>query len=348
MTTISLIKYLKPEDETNPYENNKIVLQFNGSNINYVIMNTLRRTILEMVPIYAFHTDNIIITKNTSIFNNDYMRLRISNLPIYSIKHPDLNNEKTIENLEKIEYLSVLKTFERNVLDNDTSYNDEHQNLNKIIMSINVINDTNEILNVMTDNPKVKFYINDVQVEHIYKVPLLLIQLKPEQQFICTATSNLNIAINNAIYRSCSKCYYEELVETNETDIDNTKECNNFSFILSSRRQISELNLIIRACQIIKKMIKYKIDVIINKFDESSNEGEIIIENSQYTFGNLISYYMQSHNDIIFAGYVVENPNINEVKIIYRSKNNIVNILKDVQNNVITFFDDIENKISKL
>jgi DNA-directed RNA polymerase alpha subunit len=61
-------------------------LEFELTGINHTIVNTYRRVILSDIPIYAF--DNITITENTSVFNNNYMKLRLRNLPVIGI-HSD-------------------------------------------------------------------------------------------------------------------------------------------------------------------------------------------------------------------------------------------------------------------
>ena len=71
---------LKVLDWDKEMNNSRLELNLKGKNLNYVVLNTLRRTIFSDVPIYAF--DKITINKNTSIFNNNYMKLRIENLPV--------------------------------------------------------------------------------------------------------------------------------------------------------------------------------------------------------------------------------------------------------------------------
>ena len=44
-------------------------IKFEGKSINYVIINTLRRIILNHIPIYAFDYKNINISENTSVYN---------------------------------------------------------------------------------------------------------------------------------------------------------------------------------------------------------------------------------------------------------------------------------------
>jgi DNA-directed RNA polymerase subunit L len=82
-----------------------------SKNINEAYVNTIRRIILSELKSYAFHTDDINISKNTSIFNNDILRSRICLLPIQSIKE---NNSVTIS-------VSLNKTNTSNVIQDVTT-----------------------------------------------------------------------------------------------------------------------------------------------------------------------------------------------------------------------------------
>ena len=84
MNKIQNIDYtVKTYDST--YGNTRLELNIKGPNINYVILNTIRRTILTHIPNYAFTEFNF--TKNNTIFNNNYLKLRISNIPVWGIEN---------------------------------------------------------------------------------------------------------------------------------------------------------------------------------------------------------------------------------------------------------------------
>ena len=63
----------------------KLHIEFSGKDVNYVLLNTLRRIIIQHIPTYAF--DKIDFIKNTSIFNNDILRIRYHNFPIQNIEN---------------------------------------------------------------------------------------------------------------------------------------------------------------------------------------------------------------------------------------------------------------------
>ena len=89
----------------NEINNSKLEFNISGNNINDIVMNTLRRVAFESVPIFAFNEFNF--DKNTSIYHNTKLKLRLENMPVWGIKnkvdyinpidkHKELENEKKI------------------------------------------------------------------------------------------------------------------------------------------------------------------------------------------------------------------------------------------------------------
>ena len=156
------LKLVKYQDCIDNLECNYMIINFKGSDINYVILNTIRRILLRYIPIYAFESKLTDINKNTSIFNNDMMKLRLNNLPI-----PLLNINKKF-NMENIKKISDLEKNIYNKNDNDS-----------IIMYINIKNTNKDILNVTTNNAVFKYFNNEIiNSNELYKRPVLLCQLR--------------------------------------------------------------------------------------------------------------------------------------------------------------------------
>lgn len=363
------IKLLEESDEIDGYESSYVKLRFSGSTINTVIMNTLRRVILSLIPTYAFNSENINITKNTSVFNNDYVRLRLSNLPIYLTKELNdkyrkkknidnlnvINSESTLDLAKDLEYKANLGTAEIDL----TAENFKKQDIsNNLTITINVKNvSDNDVMNVMSNTLGVKYYYGKEQISHIYSNPLLIIQLQPGQEFTASMTSNLNIAMYHATYSPCSMCYYEE------DDLDE----HNIDFSVLSRRQISEKDIIIRACKIIEKKVMNTGEIFINsikkynaesyknnKMDEESASSEhlrvgtIVIPGEQHTIGNLISRYLQVHPDVQFAAYKVGHPNVSQVEIKYICNTNILLVIEDITDMILNIYGSIKSNIEKM
>jgi len=171
-------------------------------------------------------------------------------------------------------------------------------------------------------------------------------------------TANLNIAMYHATYSPCSMCYFEE---------DDKDPVNSFNFSILSRRQLSEKDILIRACKIIQQKLvtsheifknnisKYNIETYRNnKMDEENistdhlRNGTITMMGEQYTLGNLLSSYLQDHNDVTFAGYKVGHPNVNQVEIKYACNTNILSVIDDVIGKINNIYETIRNKIEKM
>jgi DNA-directed RNA polymerase subunit L len=345
----------KKQESINGYNNNYVLFTINGKDINYIIINTIRRTILTLVPTYAFDPENIIIEKNTSVYNNDYMRLRLSSIPLINKSYDP--NKMIIKNDSSILYKVLYLEEEMNTINYENKNNltkEEEQkkkeNLKKILdnlqINIDAKNNSSDIISITTDD--VKFTIDNNQIKSIYPNPILILKLKPEQsrlhfkseEFKATCISSLNIPLKNAIYLSCL-CSYEEVEPTK------------FEFKICSTRQISEEMIINHACKIIimkLEKIKNKIINAINnhKSSEVLNEAQLIIENENHTMGNLITRVIQDHPDIEFCGYNVDHLYINDLTLRYKTNGkSIIDILEISINYLINIYKHLIKQIEK-
>lgn len=295
----------------------KLIFNIKGEDINEVVLNTLRRTILESVPIYNFDIFNF--EKNTSVFHNTYMELRLKNMPIWGIdnnivfykesKEPNNIHEDSDEELEFITNEHI-----------DTS------TLKQLTMYINFKNNSNNIVTVSTESAK--FYFAQEQINNPYPIHIPIIKLQPNQEISFSAITNINIEKNNAVYSPCSICLFKH------------KSDNDYDFILESRGQITEKRIIYVAIQnIIKNMNNILKELKTHTYE---NEGTIIINKENHTMGNLIAKGLQQHNNIDFAGYNMPHPLSNIIHIHYKiNKINIIQAIEDV----IEYYTDLYNQI---
>lgn len=76
----------------------KDTLTFNIKGVDVCVVNSIRRTILASIPTLVFKSipgdDNIHITKNTTKFNNEYIKQRISCIPIMNDDETSYENYK--------------------------------------------------------------------------------------------------------------------------------------------------------------------------------------------------------------------------------------------------------------
>lgn len=293
------------KEEKNRLFDTKLHLSF--KNINYIILNTLRRTILQSIPIFIFDIKTLKINYNTSIFNNDYMKLRLSLFPI-------INFDNKKDNLKYFIDLMFYKEIE----------------INQLTMQCNYHNTTNDNFNVTTDH--CNFFIGTTKINNIYDKPLLVIKLKPNEKISFNIKSKLEIAQNNDIASPVSICSYEELKD------------NHFNFFIESIGQINERDIIKRACDIIKMKLELIYDNIKDKEFKIGEVHNLVLEKENATIGNLVSFYLQLDNRILNAGFYTKHPLDRNIIIKFILKSSTFKeILKKIIDDINKIFDSIKD-----
>ena len=261
------------------------------------------------------------------------MKLRLSLLPIIIE-----NNISTIDNVLDLEYEANIANYLSATTDlkEKEIKRAKHKSelLNNLNMHISLKNNTSKIIDITTDNAE--YYIGlGNKLKNIFSRPILINRLKPGEEFDATCIASLNISLKNNIYLNCAACAYEEIND------------NEFDFLLESDRQISEQEIIYRACKIIifklERLQKYILSHIKNDAEEIA---ELKIENENHTMGNLITRALQDHKNIAFCGYMIDHIAVNELTIKYKTEGkNFTIIYKEITKNLIQIFQTIANKI---
>jgi len=328
MNKISEIQYnIVSYDDTKGI--GRLEINIKGNDINYIIVNTIRRAILTYIPIYAFNEFNFTI--NESIFNNNYMKLRLRNLPVWGITN---NIDKIESKIKKHEEIidDDNENYEDNVdINMETNNNLNSSSLNQLTMYVDYKNNDKIIVTVTTDNAK--FYCGEKNIDTPYKTPIPLVKLQPDQNINFSAITTLGCEKENAIYSAVSVCFYKENSE------------HDFNFIVESRGQILEQRIIDVALINIIDTIENFIKLIPE--NQTNNFGEILINDENDTVGNLLSYGLQNHKKVKFAGYNVPHPLGNKVVINYELLNKDDNI-KNILNDVVKYLTELFKQILKL
>jgi DNA-directed RNA polymerase subunit L len=307
---IKTIHYTKREKLTS----SKLELKFTG--FNHVIVNTLRRISMDLIPTYAFCPETITISTNTSIaFNNDYLKLRFSQLPIFNV------------NLDLFE---LPDKFWRNI-DYSNNTREKHPSEQNIDIYINSVNLTGDIVNITTNDIICQLENVDFKM-YDEKYPILLIKLKPTEKINCHLHAVLGIGERNAIWSASSNSYY-----------DITDDSINLS--VESNSHLSEFDILIKSCKLTIK----KINDIKNKFKEiKSNKTIIELDNEDHTFGNLINYFLQSNRKIIFSGVFKPDLLQKSISLKIESKTSLSEPLNEVFDEIISTFTKIQSLLEKL
>lgn len=308
--------------------NSRLEFKMSGTNIDYIIMNTIRRTILSEIPIYAFNEFKF--EKNTSVFHNNYLKLRLKFLPVWNIKNNiDYIKESVNQNI------IIESDNENDDVELKVDENMDMSSLKQLTMYVNYKNKSSDIFTVSTANAK--FYYDGKQIETPYKNPAPIVKLQPNQEIIFTAITNLGMEQENAMYSAVCVTGYKEIND------------NEFDFYVESRGQIDEKNILLIALKNINKRINNFLKVWNDELNpklENKLEGLIVVNNEDNTLGNLISRGMQQHENISFAGYNLPHPLTKKIELHYKlKKGDIKKVIEDVCEYYINIFNQIKKSI---
>lgn len=295
----------------------------NGKDITTKLVNAIRRVSMVNIPSYAFPPELMLIEENTcEAFNNDYMRLRLSLLPLYNV-------DTELYSLD--EKYWVLK------------YNDplriKHPKEKQIEIYISAYNTSTEIISVTTNDAKV--YVNGEQVKMYNKEhPILIVKLRPNDKFKCFLKGALGIGDKNAIWNMSNNSYYKEIInpETSESE----EPIKSFELTLEGNGQIDEKAIAIKSC----KYLISRLTIIKNQIDEHEKINEktvdIKLDNEDHTIGELLTYEMQSNKDVVFCGVKKPDCLVKSVIITCSTKT------KKVSEIMLESIDKLIEKISHL
>jgi DNA-directed RNA polymerase subunit L len=320
--------------------NSRLEFKISGSNINYIVANTIRRTIMTNIPIYAF--GEFKFEKNSSIFHNNYIILRVSHMPVWSIKN-------SVDFLEQPK-ITIPTTNDMDVINEETEDVDNVQleieeilnssTLKQLTMYVNVKNKTNEIITVTTNDAK--FYYDEKQIQTPYKVPIPIVKLQPKQEIAFSAITKIGIEETDTMFTPVCICVYKQIND------------NEFDFIIESRGQISEKRIILVALINIERKLKNFIKLLADNKSvldsDNKQSGLIIVNNEDHTLGNIISKGMQQHKMISFAGYNLNHPLVKKVNFHYKLKKDgdIKLVLKDVVDYYLELYSNIKKLVDTL
>lgn len=325
-----LLKKLLEESEL---FNSRLEVEISGKEIDYVIINTLRRIIMSEVPVYCW--DEFEIKKNESVFNNSYLKEFIRNIPVVGVKDIPTKvpkKKKSVDEIEEEDDGLLDGLIEKDQVDlRDKELKDV--DINRYSMYIGYENESNEIKNITTE--EAKFYKEGKLIKSPYPNGIILVKLQPGQGIELTVKTRLGLEKEDAKYSPVSVCAYNEL------------EDNKFKFFLESRGLYNEKDLLKLGCVlIIRKLLK------IGKMfpDSELLEGEINIPKEDYTVGNLLSHGLYKLSEVSYATFMKKHILDNEIIIKYGLKKemNIKKLVERVINDYKLLFENLERSLSKL
>lgn len=289
-----------------PYIKNKqspthSYLRFNikGDYVTEEFANTLKRVMIFYIPAYAFSVNKMKVSSNTSIHDNDYIKNRLSQIPIVNVN-------------------SDLFYLDPNDIPESNNYNEQ--------ITIKVKNPSQELMNVYIDRADI--YVNNKKVGNKYENigKILLFQLRHNQEMDCEMNSELGLGCNDDRFSAVSKAFYDE------------EEPGNILFTLESQGQFSEYDIVTKTC----KNIIHKLNLL--KTNPNITDDTIIFEEEDYTYTNIINYYLQKR--VEYSGLSQPDRNIKKMIIKINSKNTKKDYLDSI-NEIISLFEDFSKECAK-
>jgi len=328
------IKITEIKKELNEYGDTSLILLIEGSDINYSIVNSLRHVCINQIPIYAFHKDKINITKNTSVYDNSYMKCRLSQLPIININHD-------------IKFLS--SSYYKNVNFADTKIEKHEKDIYDIDYFIKAKNvgsqskGQEKVLYVSTNDIRITINNEIMDNSKLYspEYPILITKLRPNEEFECSMKGVLAVGELNSIFNA-STVFYDEINE------------NKFNFTIISYGQMSEYRLLILGCEIIIEkynIIKENIKNEEYKLMVTENNSLILeILNEDFTCGGPLNYILQNMSEVKFSG--ISKPDFLQkcmlIKSMIDKKFKVLDVLLTAINTCIDIFNKIKNNLEYL
>lgn len=336
--------------------------EFTLSGINVSIANSLRRIIISDIPAYVLRTspheeNKAVIEKNTTRFNNEVLKQRLSCIPIHITdpKFPYETYEVEIIKMNesnKIEYITTEDFKIKNIL-NDEYLSKEEQH------------------KIFPPDTTTKQYIDFARLRPSIsdEIPGEALSMKCS---ISKATGSDDYMFNNV-----SVCAYGNTVDSSKAELEWNKLektyskdksedelqklYNNFMLLDAKKHYIpNSFDFTIESVGVYKnqQLVKIGCDELIKKFNKliklvdddeleinksentNDNSYDIILYNEDYTLGKVIEYILYSkfyedtkNKKISYCGFIKKHPhdNYSTIRLIYENDINDTFIKNDIK-----------------
>lgn len=324
-----------------------IFFDLNNSNkeIKISLANAIRRIILSDIYTYIIDYHKIIFFENTSMLNDEFLKHRISLVPIVSDLE-DINYDNIIitckkmnanENIESIYVKDFICRDVTNdkVIDNNLLFKYPNILLGKLKTNQNISFEAK----LLRDNPE------KGGAEHC-PVSICLYTFKIDENEANSIKSTLSTS---------EKIRFDTLDKQRVYEKNSSGEPNVYSFKIESIGFYSPLKILFFGLDaLIERLNNISIEInnpnskkvtILDNY-ENPDIYQFLIDNENETIGNLLSSYLTYDPNVFFVGYVIEHPLKKNIllrlKLIENNseENNIIYI-----NKYIKYLIDIINKI---
>lgn len=353
------------------------VLEFTLSNVDVSIANSLRRIIISDIPSYVFRTapyekNDAIIDINTTRFNNEVLKQRLSCIPIH-IKDPKFPYETYQVEIEKknesnkIEYITTEDFKIKNILNNEYLSKEEQKK----------IFPPDAITKRYIEFARLRPLISDEIPGEALKLQCKLSKCTAKDDYMFNVVSVCSYGNTNDTSEAEKQWNIQEkkLKDYDEKEIQNMYNNfmildakkyfikNSFDFMIETIGIYTNYEIVKIGCQQLINKLNAIIKLIeddnikINKSDNTNNNSyDIILENEDYTIGKPIEFILHSkyyedekNKKIGYCGFLKKHPHdtFSIIRIIYLNDVNDTFVKNDIKISCLNLIE-IYNKIKSL
>jgi len=356
-------------------------LLFTLSNVNVSIANALRRCILSDIPIIVFRTfpsdeNKCTIYNNTCGLNNEIVKHRLSCIPIHvkSLDDFDYKNYYMELNVENLSDTTLYVTTENFIIKDKTTNKPISQTLNRELFPAD--NLTGDFIDFVRLKPKVT---NELTPKSIHlKCDFDIGMASQDSAYNVVSTCSYGNTIDSAAQevklQQMKQKWHDEGKKEDEIDFEVKNwyllegkrlfKPDSFEFIINSIGIYSNIEIVIKACQLLLEKFT-NFDDVINR-DEliikvasntMQNCYDIILSNQDYTLGKVIEYYLYNDyynkNILSFCGFKQLHPHddYSIIRVAYFDSIELATIkghLKNCISNALQTFNIIRKEFTKL
>ena len=331
-------KYKIENDELKFTVNNKDTIKLS-------FVNALRRIILSEIPVYVL--DNIDFIENNSSLNNEFLKRRLSLLPVLfkeNDEYDDLTLELNYNNSE--EYIKTIYMHDFTVVNSNLKIN-EIIRFPKILFT--KLKEGNKI------HFKGKMVLGTAKNKGSAYSPVNIVTIRFEKDH--KQIKNIIKDIKDPFKKDNFIKY-----DSNRIYLKNKKdEPEKYNITIEGSGIMNSKNILIKSLEVLYNKINNVSEALQNEDNdylklvnqESSLGGiDIIITNEDDTLGNILSSYILEDKEVKFCSYNIPHPLINELKIrltLNKSKDKkdyikcILNGCNNIKKIINTFKKEVES-----
>lgn len=273
------------------------------------LINTLRLTMFQLVPHYAFNRDKVLIRENSSTKHNDEITHEISTMIVMGLENTRMVYKRFLE-----ENPWLIKGGEH-----DGASMSIGGDILAFSLRVTHQEPSMQYRYVTTDD--CHFTVNGKPVTNPYEgSPMLLCILRHGECIDLDARTDMNIPFYNPLYLPIGNAWFR-------------KEKGGHRLFIEPRPGISGKEILFRA----RDLIIQRLHVTLQRFltgGDAKAYGEIRIQGDRNIIANILAYYLAHHPSVTFAGPRCSHLLGNDSSVYYRATDDIARVLDEVTRSI--------------